>query len=101
KRYDVLVVDASRQPYTPFYLATREFFELARDHLTPGGVLALNVAAVPGDVRLGRAVGTTVMGAVPGAWRWKPLRFNELVLAFDRPIPGAELERRVGGVPAP
>jgi spermidine synthase len=101
KRYDVIVVDAYRQPYIPFYLATEEFFQLARDHLTPGGVLALNVAAVPGDLRLGRAVGTTVLAAFPEAWRWKPLRFNELVLAFDRPIPGAELERRVGGVPVP
>jgi hypothetical protein len=101
KRYDVIVVDAYRQPYIPFYLATEEFFRLARDHLTPGGVLALNVAAVPGDLRLGQAVGTTVLAAFPEAWRWKPLRFNELVLAFDRPIPGAELERRVGGVPVP
>src|SRR5215218_8142894 len=31
RRYDVIVVDAYRQPYIPFYLATREFFELARD----------------------------------------------------------------------
>jgi spermidine synthase len=100
KRYDVIVVDAYRQPYIPFYLATKEFFQLARDHLTPGGVLALNVAAVPGDLRLGQAIGTTVLAVFPEAWRWKPLRFNELVLAFDRPIPGAELERRVGGVPA-
>jgi predicted membrane-bound spermidine synthase len=30
-RYDVLSVDAYRQPYIPFYLATREFFELCRD----------------------------------------------------------------------
>ena len=35
--YDVIVVDAYRQPYIPFYLATREFFELARDRLAPGG----------------------------------------------------------------
>ena len=31
--YDVIMVDAYRQPYIPFYLATREFFELARDRL--------------------------------------------------------------------
>ena len=34
-------VDAYRQPYIPFYLATREFFQLARDRLTPGGMLAI------------------------------------------------------------
>jgi spermidine synthase len=97
-RYDVIVVDAYRQPYIPFYLATEEFFRLAREHLTPGGVLALNVAAVPGDERLVRAVGSTVLAAFPQAWRWKPLRFNELLLAFDRPLARPELLRRVGGL---
>ena len=37
-RYDAIMVDVYRQPYIPFYLATREFFELARDRLRPGGV---------------------------------------------------------------
>jgi spermidine synthase len=85
ERYDVIVVDAYRQPYIPFYLATREFFELARERLEPGGILALNVAAVPGDDRLSEAVGSTVLSAFPQAWRWKPLRFNELVLGLDTP----------------
>ena len=44
KRYDLIVVDAYHQPYVPFYLATREFFRLARERLAPGGILALNVA---------------------------------------------------------
>ena len=37
-RYDVIYLDTYRQPYIPFYLSTREFFELARDRLAPGGV---------------------------------------------------------------
>ncbi len=36
ERFDVISVDAYRQPYIPFYLATREFFELCRDRLAPG-----------------------------------------------------------------
>ena len=98
RRYDVIAVDAYRQPYIPFYLATQEFFRLARQHLNPGGVLALNVAAVEDDQRLARAVGTTVLSVFPQAWRWKPLRFNELILAFDRPVSEAELRRRVGAI---
>ena len=35
-----IVVDAYRQPYIPFYLTTREFFELVRERLEPGGVVA-------------------------------------------------------------
>jgi spermidine synthase len=100
ERYDLIVVDAYRQPYIPFYLATKEFFELTRDRLLPGGVLALNVAAVPGDTRLSRAIGSTVLAAYPQAWRWKPLRFNELMLAFDRPVDRETLTARVREVPA-
>ena len=37
-RYDVISVDAYRQPYIPFYLTTKEFFETVRDRLAPGGV---------------------------------------------------------------
>ena len=84
-RYDLIVVDAYHQPYIPFYLATKEFFALVRDRLRPGGVVALNVAGVPGDERLSRAIGTTLLAAFPDAWRWRPLRFNELMLGFDRP----------------
>ena len=98
RKYDVIAVDAYRQPYIPFYLATKEFFQLAREHLNPGGVLALNVAAVENDERLSQAVGTTVLAAFPQAWRWKPLRFNELILAFDRPVSEAELLRRATNV---
>jgi predicted membrane-bound spermidine synthase len=99
QRYDLIVVDAYRQPYIPFYLATREFFRLAREHVTPGGVLAVNVAAVPGDEKLGEAIGTTLLAEFPAAWRWKPLRFNELMLAFNGRSDADQLRQRVGGVP--
>ena len=36
ERYDFIFLDTYRQPYIPFYLATKEFFELARDRLAPG-----------------------------------------------------------------
>ena len=99
ERYDLIVVDAYHQPYIPFYLATKEFFELTRDRLTPGGVVALNVAAVPGDERLSEAIGSTLLAAFPQAWRWRPLRFNELVLAFSRETTREELVRRVEEAP--
>ena len=60
RRYDVIYVDAYHQPYVPFYLATREFFELVRDRLAPGGVVALNVATVPDDDALVREVSGTL-----------------------------------------
>jgi SAM-dependent methyltransferase len=98
--YDLIVVDAYHQPYIPFYLATREFFAAVRDHLRPGGVVALNVASVPGDERLSEAIGSTMLAEFPEGWRWRPLRFNELMLGFDTPVGEDELVERVEAAPA-
>jgi spermidine synthase len=100
-RYDVIAIDAYRQPYIPFQLATEEFFRLVREHLNPGGIVALNVAATPHDRRLTQAVGTTLAAVFPQVWRWPALRFSDLVLALDRPQPRAELVRRASRVSAP
>jgi spermidine synthase len=100
-RYDLIVVDAYRQPYVPFYLATREFFRLVRDHLTPGGIVALNVAAVPDDERLVDAVGGTLAAEFPQVLEWPALRFNTFVLGFTDPLTRSELRRRLARGPAP
>jgi spermidine synthase len=98
KRYDLIVVDAYRQPYIPFQLATREFFELARRHLRPGGALALNVAAGPGGGGLSRAIGSTVLAAFPQAWRWRAMKYNHLLLGLDSPTARGTLISRAQGV---
>ena len=63
--YDVIVLDAYRQPYIPFYLATREFFELVRDRLAPGGVAIVNVGHPEGSTELERVIGRTMAEAFP------------------------------------
>jgi spermidine synthase len=99
-RYDLIVVDAYRQPYVPFYLATREFFRLVRDHLTPGGIVALNVAAVPDDKRLVNAVGGTLAAEFPQVLAWPALRFNTFVLGFTQPLSRAALRARLASGPS-
>ena len=59
-RYDVIVMDAYRQPYIPFHLTTREFFDLARQHLAPGGVVVVNAGRTRTDYRLVAALGSTM-----------------------------------------
>jgi hypothetical protein len=93
-RYDLIVVDAYRQPYVPFQLATEEFFQLARERLRPGGAIALNIAATPDDRRLSEAIATTVLTAFPQVWLWSPLRFNDMLFALERPFPRSELRSR-------
>jgi spermidine synthase len=80
RHYDLIVVDAYRPPYVPFYLATREFFDLVRKHLNPGGIVALNVATTPDDHRLAEAIGGTLAAELPEVIAWQPLRFNQIVI---------------------
>jgi hypothetical protein len=61
-------------------------------------MVALNVAATPEDHRLSRAIGTTLLSVFPQAWRWRALRFNDLLLGLDRPIARAELVGRAARV---
>ena len=100
ERYDLIVVDAYHQPYVPFYLATREFFRLVREHLAPGGLVALNVAAVPGDKRLVRAIGGTLAAELPQVLEWPALRFNTIVLGLTEPLSARERARRLRAGPA-
>src|SRR6188508_2852482 len=99
ERYDLVVVDAYRQPYVPFYLATREFFRLVRDHLTPGGIVVLNVAAVPDDERLVAGVGGTLAADFPEVLEWPALRFNTFVVGLTEPLAAAEFRRRLATGP--
>ena len=85
RHYDMVFVDAYHQPYVPFYLATREFFELVRSRLSPGGLVALNVATVPGDTRLRDELAATLAAVFPEVRVWPALRFNHIVVGLDRP----------------
>jgi spermidine synthase len=89
ERYDLVYADAYHQPYVPFYLATREFFQLVRDRLRPGGLVALNVATVPGDRRLVDELAGTLATVFPEVRVWPVLRFNHIVVGLTDP--GAEV----------
>jgi spermidine synthase len=99
ERYDLIVVDAYRPPYVPFYLATREFFRLARTRLAPGGAIVLNVAAAPHDHRLAEHISGTLAAEFPEVFRWPALRFNEFLIGLDRPAPREVLARRLARAP--
>jgi spermidine synthase len=99
-RFDAILIDAYRQPYVPFYLATREFFRLVRSRLRPGGIVALNVATVPGDHRLAEDIAGTLRTVFPQVLTWQALKLNQLVLGFERPVSPARLRGAVARTPA-
>ncbi|HXP95087.1 MAG TPA: fused MFS/spermidine synthase [Telmatospirillum sp.] len=41
--YDMILVDAFRGGYVPFHLLTREFYDLVKQRLTPGGAAIFNL----------------------------------------------------------
>lgn len=91
--YDAIMVDAYRQPYIPFYLATREFFELARERLAPGGVAIVNVGHPEGSEELERVLGRTMAAAFPTVLRYPIEETNTLLLAGEGPLSAARLLR--------
>jgi spermidine synthase len=67
RRWDVIVIDAFFADAIPFHLVTREFLELARGRLAPGGVVvtnAIGALAGPGS-RLFRSIYRTYRTAFP------------------------------------
>ena len=58
--YDMILTDAYKQPYIPFHLATREYFQLVHDRLREGGVMAINVGAISTQAEFFRRLLSTV-----------------------------------------
>lgn len=97
QRYGAILVDAYRQPYIPFYLATTEFFALVRDHLDPGGVVAVNVGHPETSSTLERVLGATMEAAFGKGHVWRDrvdATNTMLVGTTSTSAPGAALERR-------
>jgi spermidine synthase len=100
KRWGAILVDAyAQQMYLPHHLCTREFFELLRSRLLPGGVAALNlggrtrenpvVAAVAAT--FASSFGNATMGRIPGTRNWMLLGWNG-----ETPAPETVRERLRG-----
>ena len=99
RRYDAILVDAYRQPYIPFYLATREFFELAQDRLRPGGVMFVNVGHPERSQDLERVLGATLDEVFATVLRDPAEPTNTLLIATDAPASAAQLERAIPSLP--
>ena len=67
RKYDVIVLDTFFEDGIPFHLTTREFLELVRSRLKPGGVVMTNtIGALSGDgSKLFRAIYRTYRSVFP------------------------------------
>jgi spermidine synthase len=58
--YDVVAIDAYRQPYIPFHLTTKEFFEEVEAHMTADGAAIVNAGRTEDDFRLVEVIAATM-----------------------------------------
>jgi spermidine synthase len=99
--YDVIVVDAYRQPYIPFYLTTREFFALAGDRLAPDGAVVVNVGHPSGSDELETVIGRTMAEAFTTVFRDPFDETNTLLLGSEAPATNTRLRSAATGLPGP
>ncbi|KMS71477.1 spermine synthase [Streptomyces viridochromogenes] len=104
---DLVIADVFSGTRTPAHLTSTEFLDDVRRVLAPGGVYAANLADGPPLAHLRGQIATAAvrfaelaLAADPAVLRGK--RFgNAVLVASDRPLPVAELTRRVASDPHP
>ena len=100
ERYDFIFLDTYRQPYIPFYLATKEFFELARERLAPGGAVIINVGHPEDSPRLEQVLTATMGAAFPHVARDAVRDTNTLLMGSTVAPSRARLAAAAARLPA-
>lgn len=94
--YDLVALDAYRQPYIPFHLATQEYFELVADHLSEDGVVVVNAGRSETDFRLVDALSSTLSAVFPSVWLVDVQGYdNTMVIASKQEITLDEIDQRL------
>ena len=83
RAYELIGIDAYRQPYIPFYLATREFFDLTRARLAPGGAVVVNIGHPAGQDALEKTITKTLGESFDHVKRWEIEDTSTLLIASD------------------
>jgi hypothetical protein len=99
--YDVIQSDLFRGgPDIPSHLATVEFYELARLHLRPGGVLMVNVFDVAPGHPLLSSVAATLARVFPSVFVRTRNEMNHLLLAFAEPRSLSDVQAALAAAPS-
>src|SRR5215212_1443123 len=98
--FDLIGVDAYRQPYIPFQLTSHEFFQDVSAHLRPGGVAVVNAGRTRTDFRLVEALGTTMRDVFPHVVAIDVARYtNTILIGSDTPLSADALIDNVERLP--
>ena len=100
RQFDLIGVDAYRQPYIPFQLTSREFFQEVADHLRPGGIAILNAGRTTTDFRLVEALSSTMRDVFPYVMAVDVARYtNTMLIGSETPLSAASLARNLDRLP--
>ena len=87
RTYDVIGMDAYKQPYIPFHLTTQEFFQTVEDHLNPGGVAVVNAGKPGADYRLANVLASTMSSVFDHVYLIDvPNRFNTMIIGTNEDV---------------
>jgi spermidine synthase len=101
RTFDLIGVDAYRQPYIPFQLTTREFFQEVADRLSPTGVAVVNAGRTATDFRLVDALASTMRDVFPYVVAIDVARYNNTMLIASRsPLSVDALQANAARLPA-
>jgi spermidine synthase len=64
-KYDVIEMDVFRETEIPFYLASKEFFELTKSALSEGGIFMMNIYDPSGERRIEGPIANTAASVYP------------------------------------
>lgn len=105
RTYDLIWIDAFARHMIPFHLTTVEFFSAVRAHLSPDGIVAVNLASSGegGDTSRAEAVVQTMKRSFPvvetfavkGPWKNGQTKAENLIFFAGRPIERGSMERLV------
>ncbi len=84
QKYDLVGIDAYQQPYIPFQLTTKEFFQEVQGHLTSNGVAVINAGHTSNDFRLVNALSQTMRSVFSNVYIINTERFsNSIIIATN------------------
>ena len=87
---------------SPFHLTTKEFFQQVRDHINPGGVVAVNVGRTATDYRLVDAIASTMAAVFPNVYLVDDPSFtNTLVYGTTQRVTVSDITHNLALVTAP
>lgn len=86
QRYQVIIIDAYKELAIPAHLSSREFFALAKERLSPDGILALNINATSDESEVYQRFIATLQSEYDSVYKLKiPQAYNYLIVASNRP----------------